>query len=505
MTIHNYYSGIKKNFARYSSIALASPNLSSPASDISKKNIEDKKETPKKETQPEKNEIKTEDKAIIPNPSKLKSSDLPAVSLKFDDAKPGAPDKNKDLKENRFPDRGRDIYIPTLKFNGNGNVEFINPLPAGGIEKNKGGDGITLLNPKLNPLENFAAIDAPSQTVAALFDELSNKFPNVEKNVLYRLAKVGTFVAIDVPLMVASHEMGHAGAAAATLPGSSPTVNITSWMSGYTMYNAPKELNVTEKQDLFMSVAGMNQSTYNGEEIDRRMHTQGADIADAVQYLVNITNNVNYQVKDWIKNSPPGYNDGSTYFAAMEARGKGWNRENLSMLAAGVNLLNADFWASLIGGVNYVATGKQVKMPELKIGDVNISAPHFSLINTTEGPQLNTSIYGHMNTKTTLEVKYSTILTPDNGPSMGLETRLHNIDIPGTNENLSISPRVGISTSNGDIGFKVGTGIEYRPENNKHMAIVAGIDYRKNYMPDAQLPGTGAGGIQATAGLKFNF
>jgi hypothetical protein len=496
LATHNYYSEIKKDRIAGFNISASTINISSPA--------EVKKENPPKVSLPEKETKKeNEDKTVLSAAAKPKENT--GFAFQFDDVKPGAPDKLKDLSNNRFPDRGRDIYMPTMKFNGNGKVELVNPLPAGGIEKNKDGPGFTLLNPKLTAEDNFAAFDAPAQTVAALFDELSNKFPNVEKNVLYRLAKVGTFVAIDVPLMVASHEMGHAGAAVASCPACSPNVNLTNWMSGYTSYNAPKGTSLTDKQELFMSVAGMNQATYNGEEVDRRMHTKGADIADAIEYLVNITNSANYQVKDWIKNSPPGYNDGATYHAAMEARGKGWNQQNLSMLAVGVNLLNADFWASLIGSVNYIATGKQVKLPELKIGDVHVSAPNFSLINTTEGPQLNTSIYGHMDTKTTLEVKYSTILTPDNGPSMGLETRLHNLDIPGTKESLSISPRVGISTSNGDIGFKIGTGIEFRPGNNEHMAITAGIDYRRNYMPDAQLPGNGADGLQGTVGLKFNF
>src|SRR5207237_1123427 len=113
--------------------------------------------------------------------------------------------------------------------------------------------------------------------------------------------------------------------------------------------------------------------------------------------------------------------------------------------------------------------------------NVNVSLPSVSLMNTYEGPQLNVSVYGNMNTKSTLEVKYSQILTPDNGPSMGVETRLHNLDVPGTDGSLTVSPRVGISTSNGEMGYKVGTGIEYRPGNNEHMAITAGLDYRSNY------------------------
>jgi len=405
-------------------------------------------------------------------------------------------------KETRFPERGRDIYLPLINIKG-GELIFNGPLPNNGFGKNE--NGVVLKDVKLNSDANFASIDAPSQAVGALFDELSQKYPNLEKEVLYRLAKVAVYVSIDVPLMVASHEMAHAGAAIDSCPQCSPTVVMTGWMSGYTSYNYPAGTKITEKEQLFGSVAGMNQATYNGEEISRRMHTKGADLADAIQYLVNITNSVNYQMKDWIKKSKPGYNDAATYHHILEQINKGWNQENLSMLALGVNLLNADFWASLIGSTNYIATGKEVKIPEVKVGNVNLSLPSFSLMHTYEGPQLNTSIFAHMNSPATLEVKYSTLLTPDNGMAAGIETRLHNLTIPNTNNSLSISPRVGASIHNNQPGFKVGTGIEYRPGGNDNFAITASLDYRKNYMPDLPLPDNNKDGLSGTVGLNFNF
>ncbi len=450
----------------------------------------------------EKKEIKTEDKSEIVNNALPKVIVVPYIGLGFDSSLPGAPDKDKKNDENRHLSP-RELNLPFIRFNEKG-LELINPLLVSGIKENKKGDGLELLGSKLNPKENFATMDLPSQSVASLFDVLSEKFPAVEKNVLYRLAKVGTFVAIDVPLMVASHEMGHAGAGSATCPLCNPSVNITNWMSGYTSYNAPAGVSFSDKEKLFMSVAGMNQATFNGEEIDRRMHTKGADIANVVQYLVNITNNANYQVKDWIKNSPPGYNDGATYHKMMEERNKGWNQGSLSSLAVGVNLLNVDFWASLIGGINYVATGKQVKLPEIKLGGAAVSFPHFSLLNTYEGPQLNTSIYGHLeNSKPTLELKYSTLITPDNGPGMGVELRLHNLDVPGTNNLLSVSPRVGVSAHDGQPGYKIGGEIDFKPFSNKNFAFSTGMDYNKNYLPEAYLPFSE--GFQGMVGFKAGF
>ncbi|MEZ0372487.1 MAG: hypothetical protein ACAI44_25575 [Candidatus Sericytochromatia bacterium] len=420
------------------------------------------------------------------------------VSLGFDDSKATV-----SAGTTRFPQRGREINVPLFSFDASG-AKLVNPLPASGLalsDKEKG--GLILKGTPDSPARIFAAIDAPSQAVAALYDHLAHKYPELEKNILWRLAKVSTYVAIDVPLMVAGHEMGHGAAALASCPMCDPQVTMTNWMSGYTSYNTPDDYKLTLQQDLFNSVAGMNQATYTGEEIDRRMHTQGADLKDAIGYLANITNSMNYQFKDWIKNTKPGYNDASTYFQVMEERQKGWNRENLSMLALGVNLLNADFWASLIGSANYIATGKEVKMPELKIGQFGISAPHLSLIHTYEGPQLNTSIYAHHSGPETLELKYSQLLTPDLGPGFGVEARLYNVAIPGTTNQLFLSPRAGVSVHDQEVGFKTGLELEYRPAANPYLSLTTGLDYRSNYLPDVYQPKSS--GLQGTAGMKISF
>lgn len=433
----------------------------------------------------------------------LASKAQPFVSLALDDAKPGAPDAA--TEPGRFPPRPRDITIPLLYFNPQG-LSLANPLPASSLGTTPAtalAPGVVLKGTPTTPQLNFAVTDMPSQVVAAVFDDVSKKFPKLESSVVWRLAKVATFVGIDVPLMVASHEMGHGGAAVDACPSCSPMVTMTGWMSGYTSYNMPDDVRLTEQQSLMMSVAGMNQATYNGEEINRRMHTQGADVADAVAYLVQITNSMNYQVKDWVKQSPPGYNDGATYHAFMESRQKGWNQENLSLLAAGVNLLNADFWASLIGTGRYIANGKQVKLPEVKIGPAYVSMPHFSLMNTFEGPLLNTSVYGHLGSKETLELKYSSLLTPDNGPAMALEARLHQVSVPGTNDSLSFSPRVGLAVHDQQIGYKAGLGLEFRPGNNQYYAVTAGVDYRKKYLPEQFLPKQDE--VQGGMALKLNF
>ncbi|PKL76108.1 MAG: hypothetical protein CVV27_11970 [Candidatus Melainabacteria bacterium HGW-Melainabacteria-1] len=422
-----------------------------------------------------------------------------ALSLGFDDSKPTVTPEG----GTRFPERGRSLRIPVFRLEASG-ATLLNPLPASGLSRaDSPHGGITLEGTPGSPDAIFAVTDAPSQAVATLYDVLAHKYPNLESNLLWRLAKVATYVAIDVPLMVAAHEMGHGGAALGACPSCSPNVVMTGWMSGYTQYNLPPDQALSAREELFISVAGMNQATYNGEEIHRRMHTEGGDLKDAIGYLANITNSVNYQIKDWATQASPGYNDAATYHSMLAARDKGWTQENLSMLALGVNLLNVDFWASLIGSINYIATGREVKMPELRLGQTSVSMPHLSLMHTYEGPQLNVSVFGHRQGPETLELKYSQILTPDNGPALGFETRLHNLAIPGTADQLSISPRVGVSVHDGQFGFKTGVELEYRPAANRHVSLTVGGDYRHNYLVDAPLPQ--AAGFQATAGVKLSF
>src|SRR5437870_4573695 len=108
MTIHNYYSEVKKERIRYFNTSIASLNLSSPVTEINNKKVEDKKADPKKESKPEEQaRIKAEDKVTISDAAKPKSPASPIISFGFDDAKPSAPDKDKDLSDNRFPNRGR--------------------------------------------------------------------------------------------------------------------------------------------------------------------------------------------------------------------------------------------------------------------------------------------------------------------------------------------------------------------------------------------------------------
>lgn len=428
------------------------------------------------------------------------------LSLGLDDALPGAPDRSVN-SESRFPERGRGIYLPLLRAD-QGGLQLNNPLPFSGLSSTDHDLGGLVLEGSPQSAERiFTSIDAPSQMIAALVDELSARYPKLEKNVAYRLAVAATYVAVDVPLMVAAHEMGHGASALDACPSCNPQVTMNGWMSGYTAYNVPEGAEISENERILMSVAGMNQATYNGDRIQERMHTRGADLKDAIGYLANITNSVNYQMKDWITQSAPGFNDAATYHAAMEAREDGWNQQNLSLLALGVNLANADFWASLIGSVRYIATGEQVQTFgfDIDLGErqAHISPPLPSLYLTPEGPQLNVSMYGDLGTPATLELTYSQILTPENGPAFGVETALHNLMIPGTQEQLSLSPRVGFSTHNARPGFKVGSGLSYRPGNNPHVALQANIDYRHNYMPDQTLPGMS--GLQADMGLELSF
>src|SRR5690606_24302347 len=124
-----------------------------------------------------------------------------------------------------------------LRFDSSG-VRLTNPFPVNGISENPAEAGGIILEGTPTSAESiFNSVDAPTQAVAALFDHLSEKYPDLEESVLWRLAKVGTFVAIDVPLMVAAHEMGHAGAGLDKCPDCSPTVVMTGWMGGYTSYN----------------------------------------------------------------------------------------------------------------------------------------------------------------------------------------------------------------------------------------------------------------------------
>lgn len=470
-----------------------------PVIDKEKNKSKDKSNEEVKTEKPQENNTDKDKNSITPS-SKSETKAKTSISLGFDNSKPTAPDKNPD-KDNRFNGLAREIFFPLVSTNSN-KIDIVNPLLVSGIKTDS--KGLVLTNIPATPALNFSMIDAPTQAVATLFDTLSKEFPNVEKNTLYRLAKVATYVAIDVPLMVASHELGHAGGAKDSCPSCNPNVQIHNWMSGLTQYNRPEGVSISDKERLFSSVAGMNQATYNGEEISRRMHTKGADISDAIQYLVNITNSANYQMKDWIKNSKAGTNDGATYHKMLEDRNKGWNQSNLSMLSVGVNLLNTDFWTSLIGSANYIITGKQIKMPEIKVGNYNFSLPSLSLINTYEGPQLNTSIYAHNGGKSTAELKYSTILTPDNGASMGIEGRLHNLYIPHTNDSLSVSPIVGVSTSNKELGFKVGTGINYRPMNNKYVSVSADFSYKTNYMPEVYMPNARNDGFSGILGVNLS-
>ncbi len=454
-------------------------------------------QTKKEQIKPE---HKEKDNNDISKESQNKTKAETFISLGFDSAKPST-----DLKiDNRFGNRPREISLPLSSTSPNF-TSLNNPILFANIRDNPTGKGIILKNSPTSPELNFASIDAPTQAVASLFDDLSKRFPNIEKNVLYRLSKIATYIAIDIPLMVASHEMGHAGASKTSAPDSSPNVVVAGWMNGFTQYNKPESFTPTEQEKIFRSLAGMNQATFNGEQISRKMHTKGADISDAIQYLVNVTNSANYQVKDWIKNSPPGFNDGATYHKMMEDRNKGWNQENLSTLAVGANLLNTDFWASLIGGVNYAVTGEQVKMPEIKAGGVNFSLPSFSVINTYEGPQINTSLYANKGGKSTFEMKYSTILTPDNGASMGLEARLHNFSVPYTNDSLTVSPVIGVSVADKLAGYKAGGIIDYRPSNNRYISLSADVSYRNNYMPDKYQPDTGSTGFSGILGANLSF
>ncbi|GIW23002.1 MAG: hypothetical protein KatS3mg068_2009 [Candidatus Sericytochromatia bacterium] len=55
-------------------------------------------------------------------------------------------------------------------------------------------------------------------------------------------------------------------------------------------------------------------------------------------------------------------------------------------------------------------------------------------------------------------------------------------------ETLSINSKVGASVHNNQLGFKVVTGIEFRPNGNQNFEITGSLDYRRNYTPDMPLP-----------------
>lgn len=401
----------------------------------------------------------------------------------------------------RFVQPQRSVYLPFLQMGPTPGL--VNPLPTSGFEtpRLEQYGGVALRNPAQSSERIFSSTDAPSQMVAALYENLEKKYPNLEKNVLWRLAVVSTYVAVDVPLMVAAHEMGHGGSVHEACPGCSPQVVMTGWMGGYTSSGG---LDTSDpKTDLLFSVAGMNQATFQGEEINRRMHTQSAELKDAIGYLVNITNSVNYQIKDWIQKNPPGFDDAASYHHLIESRDKGWNQQNLSLLALGVNLANADFWASLVGSAKYIATGDELHMPEIKVGPAHVSFPHFSLMHTYEGPQLNTSIYGHLGTEATLEMKYSQILTPDQGAAFGVETHLHRLTVPRTQGKLKVSPGVGVSTYQQKPGFKASTEVLFQPSPKVPLSFSTRVDYRHNYLPDDTLINTDR--LQVETGLHLSF
>jgi hypothetical protein len=107
-------------------------------------------------------------------------------------------------------------------------------VPPGDDSAPRIGTTVIAANPLTNTAANSADYAAISSAMGFGMDKLAEKFPDIDKNFAARFLEAAISTGAQVPLMVVSHEAGHA--ANATAFGADPSIQITGYMSGLTTY-----------------------------------------------------------------------------------------------------------------------------------------------------------------------------------------------------------------------------------------------------------------------------
>ncbi|MFZ5468848.1 MAG: hypothetical protein ACOZIN_05360 [Myxococcota bacterium] len=315
---------------------------------------------------------------------------------------------------------------------------------------------LSIANPVTNPLAHAEDYGTVTKALGVALDRFAQKYPGVDRRFAGRFLELALGVGAQVPLMVYSHELGHAGEA--KRQGMEASARLTGWASGYTSWKSTTT--PTTKEELALFAAGSNQQQLNAEYMYSVWARNGtANTQEALGYLLSQMNTALYAARTVARGgAAPESDDIAAYLDRLQQNGQNLTRGQLLTMSLATDLASAPTLAALFGELRFLATGdRQIEMPTLTIGDVKTTFPHLHTLLTTEGPVLGGTVVVNPDKKLPVEVSFDARV---DGSAFAAGAKLYDVPLA---KNVTLNPFIrGTMYKDGGAGVMVGTDVRVR-------------------------------------------
>ncbi len=305
-------------------------------------------------------------------------------------------------------------------------------------------------------------------------EQLARRYPAIDQHLATRFVELALVVGAEVPWMVYSHEGGHYRVA--RRHGWEASIDLNGWASGLTHYRFPNGKLPTNGEDLEASAAGVNQEQLNALTMFRDWALAGGTrYQEALGFLLAQTNLALYAARTYsLGKNTASSDDIASYVSRLRADGHNVEVPHLLAMAAAADLLSPSFWAALIGGARFLFSGqRQVSVPTVRLGRVELALPHLYMLLTKKGPALGLSTFVNPHGRVPVELG-ATARTDGSGAAVS--ARLHHVPLFGP---LSVNPFLRLSYQSHQ-GAGVAVGADLDVEINRHVGLRLGGSYRRN-------------------------
>ena len=268
-------------------------------------------------------------------------------------------------------------------------------------------------------------------------------------------------------------------------------------------YRGPK----TWDEYIFQSVSGLNQNTYNAQELFSKNQTT-IRFDEAISFLENTFILASYATSpdgDQRAITGASFGDIAGYVEWLSRKGIQISSDDVLKEARIANLLSAPLLidnAITIG--KYIKTGEREKEPfYLKLGSIETTFPLVSYYLTTEGGYYNITCIANPRTPSPIELNLGTgtdFLGSSQTDTLRLGGKYHHLKTPY----LSFSPYAFFNTDRNlkPKGFSVGT--EVSVPIGKRKSIFLKIEYNKGDILENTIKGEEEG-LNLSGGLEVLF
>lgn len=351
---------------------------------------------------------------------------------------------------------------------------------------------IPLADPVTSSHANAADTSAVSKAVGYALERLAEKYPDIDRTVARRFVELALMVGGEVPMMVLSHEAGHKRVALGY--GWDADIEITGWPSGVTHWTTTGT--VTNEQRLNAQAGGVNQETLTALESYRDWALAGgARYQEALGFLLAQTNLALYALRTLsLGDDAPARDDVAKYVERLDR--KDVTIVTIFATALATDLLSASFWAALIGGVRFVAKGERhVKLPSLRLGNVDVVLPHFYSALTARGLVVGGTSVVKLPSGVAVSVGAAGRL---DGSAIAPSVAVSGVQL---GSRVKLGAKASLTVGDDRLGFLAGASADVRLSSRLSLSL--GGEYKRNDLSQAITPAKN--GLSANAGLIIDF